>query len=383
MNQNIKFSNNIHFYFNAIYKLDKIITKNKNIIIVCSKRGQKEILKKKLIFLKRNKISWITNIENNPSKSFFQKLNLAKVKFDYLIAYGGGTAIDTAKVIKAMISEKKDIDMLLKMNNKFEKKTKIKFVAIPTTSGTGSEVTPYATVWDKKNKKKLSINSKFLIPNIVILDPSETIKLPRFVMISSAMDALNQTFDSFWNKKFNKRLLSIASESIKFLILGLKLKITKKLNKEASKYLAYGSILSGFCIKKTRTSICHSMSYPLTLHYNIPHGLACIATMPGVFYIILKKNNKKFDKLLIEMKYKNLSKFFKDLDYIFNNLQIKKHILSFLKSKNHFTNKKNEMLTPGRADNFIYKLDDNILDEILNYSSNFYLKNKDFQNILQ
>ena len=83
------------------------------------------------------------------------------------------------------------------------------------------------------------------------------------------------------------------------------------------------------------------------------------------------------------MKYKNLSKFFKDLDYIFNNLQIKKHILSFLKSKNHFTNKKNEMLTPGRADNFIYKLDDNTLDEILNYSSNFYLKNKDFQNILQ
>ena len=92
-----------------------------------------------------------------------------------------------------------------------------------------------------------------------------------------------------------------------------------------------------FVLKKLETSICHSMSYPLTLHYNIPHGLACIATMPGVFYIILKKNNKKFDKLLIEMKYKNLSKFFKDLDYIFNNLQIKKHIFYlFLNQKSFY-----------------------------------------------
>jgi len=296
----ILFGNNSRTY------LAKLI-KKKNVLIVCSKRTKKEIIiDEKLNFIKNNKVFWISDIQPNPALDYLEKKNKSfkKINYDYIIAIGGGSVIDSAKVLSLLFSlkRKKTIKNIIanivniKINNSY------KLIVLPTTSGTGSEVTPYATVWDKKNKKKLSINHKSLLPTLAIVDPTLTFNLPKDVTINTGLDCLNQAFESIWNKNANKDSLIYAFKSIK-LSLNALAKINNNINdKKSRSELAKASIYAGMCISQTKTSICHSISYPLTAHLSIPHGLSCAFTMIAIINYINSKNINFFDKLANKLK---------------------------------------------------------------------------------
>ena len=138
-------------------------------------------------------------------------------------------------------------------------------MAIPTTAGTGSEVTNFGTIWDEKNKKKLSLESKSMFPTYALLDPKNTKSLNYLNTLYPAIDALNQLFDSFWNKNSNNKLKRLCSVSIAQSIKILKSINSKKVDLETRKKLLELSLISGVCIKNTRTSICHSISYHLLI----------------------------------------------------------------------------------------------------------------------
>ena len=239
---------------------------------------------------------------------------------------------------------------------------------MPTTSGTGSEVTPYATVWDKKNKKKLSVNHKSLLPTFAIVDPTLTYDLPKDLTINTGLDCLNQAFESIWNKNANSDTLLYAFKSIKLSLSALA-KISKNINdKKNRSELARASLYAGICISQTKTSICHSISYPLTINFGIPHGLACAFTMCAIINYINKKNINFFDKLANNLKINSVKILETKIKKLFYDLKIKEKNKHYIKNKKKLFSLKKYMQTPGRSDNFIYPINENFLDLILKKS---------------
>ena len=239
---------------------------------------------------------------------------------------------------------------------------------MPTTSGTGSEVTSFATVWDKKNKKKLSINHKSLLPTVAIVDPTLTFDLPKEATINTSLDALNQAFESIWNKNSNKSTIVYAFKSIK-LSLNALARINKNINdKKSRSELARASLYAGMCISQTKTSICHSISYPLTANFQIPHGLACAFTMSAVINYINGKNINFFDKLANKLKINSGKILEIKIKKLFHDLKIKKKNKSYITNEKKLFSLKKYMQTPGRSDNFIYPINENFLNMILKKS---------------
>ena len=158
-----------------------------------------------------------------------------------------------------------------------EKKGKT-LIAIPTTSGTGSEVTRYATIYIDSTKYSLA-SEKFVIPNISIIDPSLTETLPPYLTASTGLDALCQAIESMWAVKSTEESRKLAKKAIKISIKNLENAVLKP-DKNSRTKMAKASNISGKAINISRTTACHSISYPITSFFNIPHGHAVALTMP-------------------------------------------------------------------------------------------------------
>ena len=362
----IIFGNNKRSY------LTKLI-KKKNILIVCSKRAKKEIiLDKKLNFIKNNKVFWLDDVIANPEVVYLEKKKkfLKKKNFDYIVAIGGGSVIDSAKAFFLLFSlqKKKTIKNIINNSESLKIKNSCKLIALPTTSGTGSEVTPFATVWDKKNKQKLSLNHRCLYPALSIIDPVLTFNLPKDETINTGLDCLNQAFESIWNKNFNSKIRSYAFKSIK-LSLDALFMLNKNINHEKSRVdLAKASLYAGLCISQTRTSICHSISYPLTTHFGIPHGLACAFTMIEIIKYLNIKNSFFFMKLAKSLGIASGKLLEKKIKRLFYDLNVKKKNKYYIKSGKKLFFLKKYMRIPGRYDNFIYPTNDDFLELVLKRS---------------
>jgi len=264
--------------------------------------------------------------------------------------------------------KKKTIKTIISNIDKIHINNSCKLIALPTTSGTGSEVTPYATIWDKKNKRKLSVNHKSLLPTLAIVDPTLTFGLPKEMTINTGLDALNQAFESIWNKNANKLTLPYAFMSIKLSLSALE-KISKNIyDKKSRSELARASLYAGICISQTRTSICHSISYPLTANFGIPHGLACAFTMIAVMNYINTENINFFNKLVNKLKVSSGKVLEIKIKKLFCDLKIKEKNKYYIKNKKKLFFLKKYMQTPGRSDNFVYPINENFLEFILKNS---------------
>lgn len=355
--------------------INSVIKSNKKILLICSKRGKKEIYRdKNFSFINKNNISLLDGITPNPTIIQIEKIikKIKNKKFDFIIGIGGGSTIDTAKAIKLFLSIKKkySIKKVIKNINTLEKKLKCKLIAIPTTSGTGSEVTCYSTVWDSKKKKKLSLNNNFLYPDYAVVDPELTYGLNINQTIYTGLDSLNQAFESVWNKNSNKITQKYAAKSITNSIPALIKIKTDFNNKRLRSMLSKSSLQAGICISKTRTCICHSISYPLTAHYGVPHGLACAFSMLEVLKYVLKKDKYYFKKIFVNSRYRSKKLFLKEIKELFKVLKIKKRIKSYNVTFRKIIPLLSEMYTPERADNFPFEINENFIKNILKKSLN-------------
>ncbi len=201
-----------------------------------------------------------------------------------IIALGGGSVLDTAKAISvALPSElKAPFDSVLRKKRPYEWEIRIPVVAVPTTAGTGAEVTPFATVWDSKNQKKYSVSGDMVYPVQALLDPELTLTLPPKETLYTGLDAISHALESLWNKNRTPvsealalKALSLANEALPAV-----------LNQPGSLYfrekMQQAALLAGLAISRTRTAIAHAISYPVTMRFGVPHGLACSFTLPKI-----------------------------------------------------------------------------------------------------
>jgi len=197
---------------------------------------------------------------------------------DTVIAVGGGSTIDTAKAINFLATHRLTFGGYEAGINAPEATGK-PLIAIPTTAGSGSEATRFAVVYT--NREKFSLDDKHLLPEVAIVDARLTMSLPARITAASGIDALSQAVESYWCIHSNDESKSYARKSIKLILSNL-VTAVKNPAKSSRQAMAQSAHLSGKAINITRTTAAHSISYPLTLYFGIPHGQAVGLTLSSL-----------------------------------------------------------------------------------------------------
>lgn len=207
-------------------------------------------------------------------------------KPDLIIAIGGGSVLDIAKSLAAILNDEFDsIDELrMAIIQKNTSKPYCPWIGIPTTAGTGSEVTCWATVWDSEKGSKLSLEDKRNYAYAAYVEPEFTMSMPMKLVVSSALDAMAHATESYWAKAHNMVSDIYALKAISTIMANLQL-LMENPKKEYYTAMAQASMLAGRAFSNTKTTACHSISYPLTLRYGIPHGVAVSMLLPSLLCI--------------------------------------------------------------------------------------------------
>ena len=211
---------------------------------------------------------------------------------DCILAIGGGSVIDTAKVI-ALKRSYSDFSMVEKAIRNSSYKDDIEstpIVAIPTTAGTGSSITPWGTVWDYTARLKYSVNHRSLAPVKAFFDPELTLSAPRELTICCALDALSHAFESIWNLNKTPDSRAYARKSITLLLSSLEELANDLSNVQLRENVLQASMFAGLAFSQTKTSVAHALSYYLTLEKEVPHGIACSITLPIILEQYLQEN---------------------------------------------------------------------------------------------
>lgn len=285
---------------------------------------------------------------------------------DLVVAVGGGSVLDVAKSLCCLYVDQDAsvTDIRYKIKNKLYKKPKCHWLGLPTTCGTGSEVTCWATIWDHQQETKLSLESQQNYAYAVFVDPRLLTSMPKSLVVSSALDASAHATEAYWAKHTNMISKIYALSAIRMIFTHLDAIMAGDHELGHFDALSKGSMLAGMAFSNTKTTACHSISYPLTLNYNIPHGAAVSLLIEPV----MKKNLIVLDnqeQLLSAYGVQNVEelgcKIKKYLQRVgietsLKNWNVKKEDLKFLVS---------HCFTAGRMENNPRDLDENDVYDIL------------------
>lgn len=216
-----------------------------------------------------------------------------KNKCEMLIAFGGGSSMDCAKAVGARIAyPKKSVNELKGLLRVLRKIPKL--VAIPTTAGTGSEVTITAVITDSEKKHKYTMNNFTMIPRYAVLDPKVTYTLPPSLTATTGMDALTHAVEAYIGGSTTKETRELALEAVELIFKNIKIAYKEKDNYEARNNMLQAAYKAGIAFSKSYVGYIHAVAHSLGGEYNIPHGLANAVIMP---YVLDMYGNSVYKKL--------------------------------------------------------------------------------------
>jgi alcohol dehydrogenase class IV len=218
-----------------------------------------------------------------------------KENIDTVIGIGGGSSIDIAKVTAAMVKNDGPVEKYLGID--LLEKDSLDIVAIPTTAGTGSEVTPIAILSDTKEKVKKGLVSNRIIPSLAILDPRLTVSLPQKVTAATGMDALVHAIEAFLSKNANQYSNHFALKAIEIITNNIKAAYDQGDDIQARENMLYGSLLAGIAFANAGVAAVHAFAYPLGGMFHIPHGVANSVMLTTVLQFNLPGCGQKTEQL--------------------------------------------------------------------------------------
>jgi alcohol dehydrogenase len=351
----IKHDKQVLFGLDSLSKL--ILEKQFVSVILVTSNGfvQRKTVSRIVSSLDDVKIHLIANVSTNPKieeieKQFDEVQNLNP---DVLIALGGGSAIDTAKALVRRFSLPPRMDLMeyLKDPKLPTLKSTIPIVAVPTTSGSGSEVTPFASIWSQALSRKFSVVGFDLIPSVVVLDSNLTHTLPREVTISSGLDTVSHALESLWNRNCSEESSIFAIKSLELSLKSLPRLVNDLSDTESRDHMMLSSFLGGMAIARTQTALAHSISYPLTAHLGIPHGIACSFALPQILSFNAQVDPDKFERLANNFGYKGAEELSNGLQSLLNLVNVREVLLKYSGTKEIFFDLVSEMIDPMRAGN--------------------------------
>ena len=286
---------NIIFGENTFSKFSKVL-ENKKYIIITHNEEYFNQYSNQLLQSSNPPIKIFNQVLPNPDYLDLLKLinqfSSCDEKIDSIVAIGGGSVIDSAKVLAAFKSNKKLLINFVREKKIPQIDNPLDIIAVPTTSGTSSELTCWATIWDKEKNNKLSLTDKSLYPKKAIIDPLIMIDKPLGLTIATGLDALSHSMESIWNINANPVSASHAIQASRLVLDNLLLLSKDLRNIELRTNIALACVHAGLAFSNTKTAIAHNLSYPITLNYGIQHGIACSFTLP-----IITKSMIGIDKI--------------------------------------------------------------------------------------
>lgn len=222
------------------------------------------------------------DVEANPSASVVEEgFNLfQKDGCDSLLALGGGSSIDTAKAIGIL---KNNRGKIMDYEGVGKVKGRIPWmVAIPTTYGSGSEVTSFAVITDRVRKFKAAIGSPLIIPDLALVDPELMVRLPYQIAASVGLDALCHAVESYCSKVATPFSEMLALKAIRLISGNIERAVESDNDIEATFNMAISSTMAGMAFSLSRLGLVHAMSHPLGGIYGIPHGVANTLLLPYI-----------------------------------------------------------------------------------------------------
>ena len=211
---------------------------------------------------------------------------------DCLLGVGGGSAMDTAKAAGAVMNNP-DVNIRDMEGTGHVPKPIPPLVAVPTTCGTGSEVTSAAVITDSERKYKIPILSPLLYPRVALVDGSLLTTLPGPVVAATGMDALCHAIESYTNLNTNPICDALDLQAIGIISRWIRPAVANG-NLEAMSYMVLAATMAGMAFPNTRLTIVHSMSQPVGGHYGVPHGVANAVLLPLVMEFNLLGNAERF-----------------------------------------------------------------------------------------
>ncbi|MDO9404819.1 MAG: iron-containing alcohol dehydrogenase PsrA [Polaromonas sp.] len=230
-----------------------------------------------------------TDIQPNPDVEWlapmYERLWRDHADVGCVIALGGGSAIDCAKVMLSRTASGQFSELLGWMAGTASAGLSgghRRLLAIPTTAGTGSEVTPWATVWDQARGRKLSLQLPWTWPEAALVDASLMTSLPRAATVASGLDALSHALESLWNVHRNPVSAALAVAAARSIVQTLPSLLEQPASLALRERLATAALQAGLAFSNTRTALAHSLSYDITLAHGVPHGIACSFSLPKI-----------------------------------------------------------------------------------------------------
>lgn len=200
--------------------------------------------------------------------------------YDGLIAIGGGSAIDTAKAVSAYAKYEGALTDLVGTDRVEEKGYPL--IAIPTTAGTGSEVTNISILSDKKEQVKKGVVSDYLLPDVAIVSPEMTLTMPAGVTAASGIDALVHAIEAYISVHASPITDALAIGAMKMIAVNLPKAYANPSNVEAREQMATASLMAGMAFGNAGVGAVHALAYPLGGRFNIPHGVSNALLLPYV-----------------------------------------------------------------------------------------------------
>ena len=217
-------------------------------------------------------------VEQNPQLSgAIETAKLARAfDADAVIGVGGGSSLDTAKFAAAIA--RGDGDPLAYYRGELPLPSDpLAVIAVPTTAGTGSEVTQVAVI--SHGDEKRSINQPAFMPKAAIVDPLLMLSVPPRTTMNTGLDAMAHALEGYWNINHQPICDIMAVEAVRLILGNLETAFRDGENREARANMALASTIAGLAFSQPRTAGCHAASYPLSEHYHLPHGEACAFTL--------------------------------------------------------------------------------------------------------
>lgn len=235
-----------------------------------------------------------TQTEGNPSTDTVAKAanGFKSSKADFIVAFGGGSPLDVAKAVAVIASYGGNI-------TDYEGGGKVlrpvvPMIAIPTTAGTGSEVTAFSVITDHSRNYKLTVVSNYLLPAYAILDPELITTVPKSTAAACGIDAMVHALEAFISKAASPFSDLFAKEALRLIGTSIRDYVSDRSNLAACESMLIGSLFAGIAFSHARLGDVHAMSHPVSAYFDVAHGVANAVLLPTVVDYNMTYANEKY-----------------------------------------------------------------------------------------
>jgi alcohol dehydrogenase class IV len=224
----------------------------------------------------------VDGVPAEPDVSRFEQLreSVRRHKIDAVLGLGGGSVLDVAKLLAALHSSPASVRDFIGQG--LSPSRPLPLACLPTTAGTGSEVSPNSILYDDRDALKKAVISPHLVPDAVFVDPALAVSVPPALTAATGIDALSHCLEAYANRSAHPLVDLYALEGIRLVSANLQRAVERPDDLEARGALAMGSVYGGHCLGPVNTAAAHALAYPLGSEFRLGHGLSIALLLPHV-----------------------------------------------------------------------------------------------------